>query len=121
MKRQAVDAVHYSGTIGLPFTLEVVGRDPSQNSRLGRVRVNDVRLQTLKNSLDLEIRRDVVNRIDSAAHTIDDDNLIALVLRLVEQFAFWTESRPCDQSDIVTTLSEQATRDQGILLSATQY
>ena len=94
-----------------------MSRESAQYPRLGGMSMNDIRLQLPKQFLYLEVADRIIKRIDWAAKPVDNHDLVALSLCLVEKLALRPQRRPGNQRDIMPPLRQDFTCNKRILLS----
>ena len=104
---------------GLAMT-EAAGREPSQYPGLGRMSMNDIRLQLAKQLLNLKVAYRIIKRIDSPTKPVNNHDRVTLSLCLVEKLALRPQCRPGYQRDIMPPLRQDFTRYNRILLRTTE-
>jgi hypothetical protein len=116
MKCQAVDSMNYCRLALCPFALQCVTGIPAEDSRLGRMGVDDVRLQLPQKFFYLEVTDNIVVRINGPAHPVNNNHFIILAFRLFEQLTLGSDCRTGDECNIMSPLCQELTGNQRILL-----
>ena len=78
--------------------------------------MDDVRLEFFQDFIELEIGRDIDNRVDLPPEFVDDNRFVVGGFGLFEQGAFRANRRAGNQCNIMSALGQQLTRNQRVFL-----